>query len=80
MAYSSSYTERFPDLFAGLTDDQASGITNALANGYLEGWQPTREQVADLIAVELGQISEDEYFARGGRRADLAAGRIKAAG
>lgn len=78
MAYTSSYTERFPDLFDGLTDEQRRGITQTLANGHLEGWEPTREEISDLIDVDLGRISDEEYITRVRRRADVAAGRISA--
>ncbi len=79
MPYSSSYTERYPDLFTGLSDEDAFAITQVLANGHHEGWNPTREDIADLIDVSFDRITEAEYDRRTRYRADLVAGRVKAA-
>lgn len=35
-----------------------------LAHGYYEGWKPTRSEIADLVAVELGVISTGEGLNR----------------
>ena len=79
MAYSSIWTQRHPDLFAGLTDQQGARITEILANGRIEGWDPTREEIADLIAYDLGRISEEEYTRRGDTRVHDAYGRTRPA-
>jgi hypothetical protein len=60
MAYTSHFSERFPDLFDQLTDEQAFRVTQILASSYLEGYEPTRDHVSDLIDVELGRITGDE--------------------
>jgi len=36
-----------------------------LANGRLEGWDPDRADVADLIDQALGRLTLTEYVARG---------------
>ncbi len=58
------YAQRWPELFAPLDDDQKRGVSQALANGRLEGWQPTRDEVADLIARERGLLSFEQYKQR----------------
>lgn len=57
-------SERFADVLAPLNEQQRRGVVQALANGHLEGWRPTRAEVADLVDVELGRITDDEYTAR----------------
>lgn len=47
------YSEQNPDLFASLTADQVWAIEQGLANGRLEGWDPDRSDVADLIDQSL---------------------------
>ena len=46
---------RYPELFAPLTEEQP------LASSWLEGDNPTREDVALLIDYELGRITAEEY-------------------
>lgn len=53
----------FQDLLSVLDDGPRRGFVQRLATGYYEGWQPTRAQVANLIAREMGRITEDEYVA-----------------
>ncbi|MBN1458445.1 MAG: hypothetical protein JXA57_02845 [Armatimonadetes bacterium] len=43
-------------------------ITEVFANNWLEGWKPNREDVADLIAHDRGEIDDDEYTRRGAER------------
>lgn len=74
MAYTPCrYARRWPELFAPLDDDQKWSVSQALANGRLEGWEPTREEVADLIDRAREVISADEYRARVLDRARAAA-------
>ena len=68
-----SYAVRYPDLFAGLTIAQKWNVHNNIANNVMEGWTPTRDNVADLIALTRGDITLEEYVRRG--RAGLAAKR-----
>lgn len=64
----------YPDLFEGLDEETIDGITAACANIWLEGWKPNREDVADLIAWEKGEIDDDEYDRRNLERAHRRAG------
>ena len=53
--------ERYPELFAQLNDKQKRGITQTLASAWLEGYTHSREEVAQLIDLELGRITFEEY-------------------
>jgi hypothetical protein len=66
------YAQRWPELFEPLDDAQKQRISDALANGRLEGWEPEREDVADLIDRELGRIDRSEYVRRTMARAERA--------
>lgn len=52
---------RYPELFAPLTEEQRRNILQSLASSWLEGDNPTREDVALLIDYELGRITAEEY-------------------
>lgn len=56
---------RYPDLFAGLTVQQKWNVHNNIANHVQEGWKPDRDNIADLTALERGDIDGDEYVRRG---------------
>ena len=56
---------RYPDLFAGLTDQQKWNVHNNIASHVMEGWEPTRGNVADLIALTRGLITLEEFVRRG---------------
>ena len=62
----------WPDLFAPLDAKGRRAIVNALTAGWHEGWEPTREEVADLIAEATGEINEAEFM----RRVDARAARV----
>lgn len=66
----------YPDLFVGLDGETIEGIERAWASQWLEGWKPNREDVADAIAWEKGEIDDEEYD----RRAAARAARISAGG
>ena len=66
----------YPDLFEGLDEETIDGITAAWASEWLEGWKPNREDVADAVAWEKGEIDDEEYD----RRAEAKAARISAGG
>jgi len=70
------YSQQHPDLFAPLTADQVWAIEQTLANGRLEGWDPDRSDVADLIDQALGRLTLTEYVARGTERRNAARARI----
>ncbi len=74
MAQHVRYCEQHPDLFAPLTATQVWAVEQTLANSRLEGWDPDRSEVADLIDYTLGKLTRAEYVSRAsGRRA---AGRV----
>lgn len=52
---------RYPELFEPLTDEQRRNVVQPLASSWLEGDNPTREDVALLIDYELGRITAEEY-------------------
>lgn len=58
------YARRWPDLFEPLDDAQRQRLSDALAIGRLEGWEPDRDDVADLADRELGRIDAREYARR----------------
>ena len=53
----------FVDLLAVLDEGARQGFVSRLAVGYYDGWRPTRAEVARLIDLEAGRVSEDEYLA-----------------
>lgn len=58
------YAQRWPELFESLDDDQKQRVSDALANNQLEGWEPQRDDVADLADREAGRIDTAEYIRR----------------
>jgi len=58
-----SIADPFQDMLVGLDEVARRGFVQRLADGYYEGWRPTRAEVARLLALETGQISEAEYLA-----------------
>jgi hypothetical protein len=74
MAQHVRYSQQHTDLFAPLTADQVWAIEQTLANGRLEGWDPDRSDVADLIDYTLGKLTRAEYVSRASER--RAAGRV----
>ena len=52
---------RYPELFETLTEEQRRNVMQPLASSWLEGDNPTREDVALLIDYELGRITAEEY-------------------
>lgn len=73
MTQEPEWAVRYPDLFAELTIEQKWSVHNTIANNVMEGWTPTRDNVADLIALTRADITLEEYVRRG--RAGLAAKR-----
>ncbi len=65
-----SIADRYDDLLATLDDGPRWGLVHRLSVGYYEGWRPSREEVANLIARETGRITESEYLE--GRRSHAA--------
>lgn len=58
------YAQRWPELFEPLDDDQKQRVSDALSNNRLEGWEPERDDVADLVDREAGRIDTAEYIRR----------------
>lgn len=52
---------RYPGLFEPLTEEQRRNVMQPLASSWLEGDNPTREDVALLIDYEIGRITAEEY-------------------
>ena len=52
---------RSPELFKPLTEEQRRNVMQPLASSWLEGDNPTREDVTLLIDYELGRITAEEY-------------------
>lgn len=52
---------RYPELFEPLTEEQRHNVMQPLASSWLEGDNPTREDVTLLIDYELGRITAEEY-------------------
>lgn len=48
-----SIADFYADLLQPLTDRQRKGIIARLSVGYYEGWRPTRQEIAELVAAEL---------------------------
>ena len=57
-----SIADRYEDLLATLDDGPRRGLVHRLSVGYYEGWRPSREEVANLIARETGRITETQYL------------------
>jgi hypothetical protein len=60
--------DKYADLLRPLNNQQRQAITLRLAFGFYEGWQPSRGEMADVVAVELGTLSAEEALRRQRRR------------
>lgn len=47
----------YADLLRYLSPAQRRGMISRLTVGYYEDWRPSRAEVADLVAVELGVLT-----------------------
>ncbi|MDR7184617.1 hypothetical protein J2X85_001640 [Microbacterium trichothecenolyticum] len=59
----------WPELFEGLDEAQRDAIRQSFAANWHEGWQPNRDDVADLTAQTRGEIDAEEYMRRARARA-----------
>ena len=60
--------DQYADLLQPLSNRQRRAIVLRLTFGFYEGWRPSRDELADLVAVELGTLSVDEAARRHRRR------------
>jgi len=59
------YARRWPDLWVLLPDDEARArVSDNLAAGRLDGYEPTREDVERLVDTARGAVSTDDAVAR----------------
>ncbi len=59
------YARQWPQLWSRLPDDRArQSLSDALANGRLEGMEPTEADVALLVARACGELTDAEFAAR----------------
>ncbi|HAL30789.1 MAG TPA: hypothetical protein DCP20_08770 [Coriobacteriia bacterium] len=65
----------YPDLFVGMDGETIESYLEIFASNWHEGWKPNREDVADLIAWDKGEIDDAEYD----RRTELRVQKAKAA-
>lgn len=56
--------DRYADLLRPLSEAQRRGLIARLSVGYYEGWRPSRAEIADLVALELGMLTVDECLQR----------------
>jgi hypothetical protein len=56
--------DEFTDLLRPLSETQRRGLIARLSVGYYEGWRPSRAEIADLGAPELGILTVDECLQR----------------
>lgn len=68
--------DRWPELFAHLSETQRNAVVESFAAAWHEGWIPNREDVANLADQVSGAIDREEYL----RRVDSAAERRRETG
>lgn len=54
----------WPDLFANMDEVDRNAIRQSFAASWHDGWQPNREDVADLAAQTRGTITAEEHRQR----------------
>ena len=54
----------WPELFTDMSDIDRNAIRQSFAASWHDGWQPNREDVADLAAQTRGTITAEEYRQR----------------
>lgn len=58
----STWLQRWPDLFDGLTAEQRRVVITAVANNVLEGWRPSRAEIQALVDVVCDRTTIEEYI------------------
>ena len=66
-----SVEAQWPELFDQLDPIPRAAVVQTLASAVHEGWEPTRDDVQNLVDYASGTIDETEYT----RRSDAAAER-----
>ena len=56
--------DRYADLLRALPRGKRAGLIGRISQGFYDGWHPSRTEVADLVAVELGLLTIDEGIER----------------
>ena len=56
--------DKYADLLRPLNSQQRRAMILRLTFGFYEGWQPSRNEMADLVAVELGTLTTEEALRR----------------
>jgi hypothetical protein len=56
--------DKYADLLRPLNNQQRRAMILRLTYGFYEGWRPSRQEMADLVAVELGILSTEEALRR----------------
>ena len=49
--------DQFADLLEPLDDRKRRGMISWIAVRFYDGWRPSRREIADLVAVEIGTLS-----------------------
>jgi hypothetical protein len=60
--------DNYADLLRPLNNNQRRAMVLRLTFGFYEGWRPSRTEMADLVAVELGTLTAEEAARRQQRR------------
>lgn len=60
----SRWERTWPELFDGLEHEVRSIVVASLANSALEGAEPSRDDIVDMIEYATGQITAAEYHRR----------------
>jgi hypothetical protein len=56
--------DNYADLLRPLNNQQRRAMILRLTFGYYDGWRPSRREMADLVAIELGTLSTEEAMRR----------------
>ncbi len=59
-----SITDGIEDLLDLLEPPKRRGMIAWLSVGYYDGWRPGRQEIGDLVALELGLLTIDDYVQR----------------
>ena len=54
---------RYAHVYAGLDPAARGRVVESIQSGYLEGYEPTEDDVRRMVRLELGEITSLEAFA-----------------